>query len=237
MCDQFGCFINQFRDELDSHDARKMSQHQLNMFFYISYTYLPQITNDLRRNSSTIKIFLQMLGLLPIDKENLKIDNHSLSSLASELYDYIKMHLQEIVRTIEDSDWPLFTKGLTIFMSRHMLGTPTTFNTFAILEKMVDNREKQEFIVNLLLKRLIELRIPIKCDDWTTLFSLTTDKHILCGCLDLVTSFDDYLIGLQRVIRNNSTNEQIQSQLTQNFDKLISRTDFSSMHIVNNLFK
>jgi hypothetical protein len=230
MYDEFDCFINQFLQQLNINDPQTLSQHQLNVLFYVSYTYLPQIIGDLRKHSFAIKIFLQMFGLLPINKENFYVDNHSLSSLASEVYDYIKIHLQELLRTMENSDWTLFIKGLTIFMSRHMLGGQTTFNTFAILEKMIDNREKQECIVNLLLKRLIELQMPVKCGDWTMLFSLATDKHLLYDCLDLVTSFDDYLIVLQHVIRNNSTNEQMESQLTKNVDKFISRPDFLSMY-------
>jgi hypothetical protein len=138
------------------------------------------------------------------------------------------MHLYDLLQTINHNDWLLFIQGLTIFMSAQMLGNQTTFNTFILLEQMRDYSEKQELIANLLLKRLVELQMPVKNDTWTNLFSLATDKHLLYNCLDLVTSLDDYLIVLQHVIKHNSINEQITFQLTNNFDKLINRTDFIS---------
>jgi hypothetical protein len=222
--------MQQFVNESSIDNVRKLTQHQLDMFFYVSYTYLPQINHYLNRDKNAIKIFLQMFGRLPIDKDNFKFDNISFNSLASELYDYIKKYLNDLLQTINHNDSLLVIQGLTIFMSAQMLGNQTTFNTFALIGQMRDYPEKQELIVNLLLKRLVELQMTIKNDTWTNLFFLTTDKHLLFNCLELVTSLDDYLIVLQHIIKHNSINEQMKIQLTNNFDKLISRVDFISKY-------
>jgi hypothetical protein len=167
-----------------------------------------------------------MLAMLPIDKDNFKIDNTSLSSLASELYDYIKMHLDDLLKTTDNNEWLEFVQGLIIFMSAQMLGTQTIFNTFSLLDQMINYQDKQQLIGNLLVKRIVELQMPIKNDNWVNLFPLITDKHLLHNCLDLVTTLDDYLNILQHIIRNNSINEQMQMELTKHFDKLINRGDF-----------
>jgi hypothetical protein len=168
-----------------------------------------------------------MFGLLPIERDNLKFDNVSLGYLASEFYHFIKIHLNNLLQTMDHDGWILLSKGLTIFMTAQMLGNQTIFNTFFLIEQMKDYSEKQELIVNCLLRRLVEFRVPIKNNTWTKLSSLTTDKHLLINCLDLVTSLDDYLIVLQHVIKHNIINEPMQLQLINNFDRLINRTDFT----------
>ena len=196
------------------------------MFFNLAYTYLPQINFYLKTDKNIIKIFLRMLSILPINKENFLIDNTSLNSLASELYDYIKMHLDELLKTTGNNEWLEFVQGLIIFMSAQMLGTQIIFNTFSLLDQMINYQDKRQLIGNLLLKRIVELQMPIKNDNWANLFPLITDKRLLHNCLDLVTTLDDYLIVLQYIIRTNSINEQMQMELTKNFDKLINRGDF-----------
>jgi hypothetical protein len=230
MYENFNCFIQQFVNELRMDNTQKLTKSRLDTVFNEAYTYLPQINIYLRNNQNAIKIFLQMFGNLLIQKDNFTFDNTSFSSLASELYDYIKMHLHDLLQTLNHNDWLLVIQGLTIFMSAQMLGNQTTFNTFILLEYMKDYPDKQELIINLLLKRLVQLQMPVKNDTWTNLFSLATDKHLLYNCLDLVTLLDDYLIVLQHVIKHNSVNEQMEIQLKNSFDKLISRTDFTRIN-------
>jgi hypothetical protein len=237
MHENFDCFIHQFRNEFNSNDTRKLTQHQLNMFFYVSYTYLPQINSYLKADKNAVKIILRIFGILPIDKENFKIDNKSLGSLASELYDYIKIHLDDLLTTTDQNDWLEFIQGLSLFMTAQMLGNQTIFNTFILLEQMINHREKQELIANLLLKRIVELQMPIKNDSWINLLPLVTDKYLLYNCLDLVASLDDYLVLLQYIIKHNSVNEQMQVELTKNFDKLIDRGDFLSTNLQSNSIK
>jgi hypothetical protein len=182
--------IEQFQHEVHVDSTRKFTQHFFNAFFYTCLTYLPQINYYLERDPNVMKYFIQMFGLLPIERDNLKFDNVSLGYLASEFYHFIKIHLNNLLQ-------------------------------------MKDYSEKQELIVNCLLRRLVEFRVPIKNNTWTKLSSLTTDKHLLINCLDLVTSLDEYLIVLQYVIKHNIINEPMKLQLINNFDRLINRTDFT----------
>lgn len=226
MHEQFNYIIEQFKHELSTDNTRKLSQHFLNVFFHTCYTYLPQINYYLKENENAMKIFLQMFGLLPIEKDNLKFDNTSLSLIASEFFDYITMHLENLLQTTNHDDWILLSKGLTVFMTAQMLGSQTPFNTFILIEQMKNDPEKQELVVNFLLRRLIEFQVPIKNDTWTNLFPLTTDKDLLINCLNLVASLDNYFIALQHIIKHNTINESMKLQLTMNFDRSISRTDF-----------
>jgi hypothetical protein len=226
MHEQFNYIIEQFKHELSTDNTRKLSQHFLNVFFHTCYTYLPQINYQLKENENAMKIFLQMFGLLPIEKDNLKFDNTSLSLIASEFFDYITMHLENLLQTTNHNDWILLSKGLTVFMTAQMLGSQTPFNTFILIEQMKNDPEKQELVVNFLLRRLIEFQVPIKNDTWTNLFPLTTDKDLLINCLNLVASLDNYFIALQHIIKHNTINESMKLQLTMNFDRSISRTDF-----------
>lgn len=227
MYDKFNCLIQQFQNEFNMDNSKKLSQYQLEMFIYSSYIYLPQINDYLRKDENAVKIFLQMFGILPVEKANFNFDKITLINLTSEFYEYIKKHLNNLLQTLNQQDWQLLIQGLVIFMSIEMLGHPTIFDTFTLLKLMNDYPEKQELTINFLFKHLVELQIPIKNNNWTNLFSLVTDKHLLISCLDLATSLDDYLIVLQYVIKHNVINEQMKIQLTNNFDKLISRSDFT----------
>lgn len=226
MSDKVPCMVAQFQRELYQDQSRKLTEHALNAFFHTCSTYIPHVNSFLREDPNALKIFLQMFGLLPIEKDNLKKDNFSLTQLASEIYQHIKIHLDQLLMTTNEDDWLLLTKGLTVFMSAQLLGNETTFNGFYLLEQMKDDSEKQAVVANGLLRRLVDLQTSIKNDNWTKLFPLATDKHVLINCLDLVTTLDDYLTVLQCVIKDNPIDGAMKSQLGNNFDRLINRTDF-----------
>lgn len=235
MQEQFKCIIDQFKHELLMDNTRKLNQHFLTVFFHTCYNHFPRINSYLKENNNAMKIFLQMFGLLPIDKDNFKFNNDSLSSLALDFSDYIKTHLDNLLQTTNHDDWILFTKGLTVFMIAQMLGNQTAIKTFYLIEQMKIDRSKQELFVNFLLRRLIEFQVPIKNETCIKLFSLATDKQLLINCLDLVTSLDDYFVALQHIITYNTINEQMKLQLTNNFDRSIGRTDFIRKYIIQRI--
>lgn len=225
LTDRISWMIEQFKSEFQLDQTRKLTEHALNTFFYTCFTYFPNISLFLARDSNMLKIFLQMFGQLPIEKVNFKTDNRSLNELASEIYEYIRQHLQQLLQITNQQDWNDISRGLTIFMCAQLLGNETTFNTFSLFEQMKEFHEKQEMTANCLVKRLIDLHTSIQNNSWTKLFTLVTDKHLLINCLDLVTSLEDYLIVLQYVIKDDSINESMKKQLTTHFDRFINQTD------------
>ena len=236
MIEQIDWMIEQFQRELELDQTRKLTEHSLNTFFYTCFTHFPHIRPFLAREPNMLKIFLQMFGQLVIEKSNFKTENNSLNALASDIYDFIRQYFRQLLQNTNQQDWNSISRGLTIFMCAQMLGNEIIFNTFSLLEQMNDYPEKQEITANGLVKRLVELHTSIRNESWTRLFNLVTDKHLLISCFDLITTLDDYLIILQYIIKDNSINEGMKEQLTNHFDQLINRIDFTRKSLSSSLF-
>lgn len=219
--------IEQFQRELQLDPSRKLTEHSLIAFFYTCFSHFPQIRSHISQHPHNLKIFLQIFGLLSIEKNNFKADNNALSELAPDIYEYIRKHLPELLQTSNQQDWNSISRGLTIFMSAQLLSNKTTFNTFSLLKQMKDYPDKQGITANCLINRLTELHAPIRNDSCTELFPLVTDKHLLINYLQLITTLDEYLIILQCIVKDNPSDDEMEKQLAAHFDRFVNRTDFT----------
>lgn len=219
--------IEQFQHELRLDPSRKLTEHSLIGFFYTYFHNFPQINSHISRHPHNLKILLQVVGHLPIEKNNFKADSDILGQLSTEIYGHLRDHLPELLQSSTEQDWHSISRGLTIFMSAQLLNNKTIFNTFALLKQMKDDPNKQGITANCLINRLIEFHAPIRNDSYTELFPLITDKHLLINYLQLINTFDEYLIVLQCIVKDNSNINLMEKQLAEQFDRFVNRTEFT----------
>ena len=227
MHEAFDYLLHQFSEQICPGQGRILSRDELTAFFLTCYTQLPKINNLLRESEKAFELYLRMLGILPISKDNFPVYNDTLDSLIVDLYDHTKKHFSQLLSVVNGPNRSMMVRGLTVLMCIPLLSNRNTFDTISLLREISgDHPGQRSAIVHELLKRVIEFRIPIQMQNWAGLFTFATDKYLFCQSLDLVTTLDDYLIVLLHAIRTCSFNAQNQTELTEKLDRLIHPKNF-----------
>jgi len=226
MYEHFRLFSTQFFQEYKTDKALQLTSEIFGQLFRLFSIHLPQINLLLKTDTTAVQIYFHLLSKLPLNKTNFDYQHSSFRSLATELYDSIKIQLDKLLESLDLAEWISLSQGLVVFMSADMLDNSTSFNTMNLLEQMKTNPEKQSLTVNILFQYLIPLQSVIRNDSWTELISLIKNRDLLNECLELVHSMNDCLIVLQHIISDTQVNDAVKLQLAENFNQLVNRTDF-----------
>lgn len=169
-------------------------------------------------------MLLRMFGLLPIKAQNMLVDDEKLKGLLAEIYDYLEQHLVAVLVEHDGQESALLLNGLVLLFSVPLLSErKTIFNTLHLVDQLRDDPNRQSRLVNLLLRRLVELKMPIKDQDWTHLLRITRDQTVIVDMLDISLNLEDYWIALEQLTRCSHF-AQISDRLIEHLDRFINRS-------------
>ena len=217
MYDVFDTLIDQFQKSVQENN-RKLIRDEFNDFFQSCFTYLSYAMSSPTKQHIADKIIIRMTGLLPVTKINFDSNNHYTINFTWALTEDIKEHYDHIFATITSEEWPLFRRGLTLYLSIELLSK--SGDTITLINRM-KNEECKKDLANVLLQRLDELQRPILCLNWTDLFTLVDPTILTLKQLELTGSIEIYVTSLVRIIGINGNEMEIRDTIVRQFDQLV----------------
>ncbi len=222
--DLFNTLAQQFQITL-SVDKYTFHQRDFQDFFENCLEYLGNTSIDFQTDQMTLKIMLQMIGLLaPIKKESFDRDCWSVQAFSTKIMFHVRENFEHLLELVEGSEWFLFSSGLATLSSFEILyQSVDSFNdnTLDFLHQISDEKQRQG-IANELLLQLFTLEQPIFGNsNWPDLFTIVNPDTIEINHLNLAASFETFILCITKIARILNGPQHFEEQIVACFENRV----------------